>query len=140
MRAGFDRGDHVTADCVDDPASHHRHPEFFCVEEFASHLGDDLVLAAGGPAQALNFVFEGTLAPVALALEEGWKVVNGLLLPAVENGRLETVFLTDIGDRFPNDEVASDDGRLLFGGEVFALLCHSEVLKTITNGNLIQCM
>ena len=61
---------------------------------------------------------------VVLALEGGGAVLEELLLPGVEDGRLQVVLVTEIRDGHPVNQMASQDGDLLGGGIMLAWLSH----------------
>ena len=87
---------------------------FFCVDQFAGDLGDDLVFAGNDLAQALDFFSQIALGRVALALEQGRQVGENQLLPAIEQVGGDAVFFGQIGHRHAVYEMTPDDGGLLF--------------------------
>jgi hypothetical protein len=88
-------------------------------------LGQHLVLGAELGLQGSNLavlgIRAGLAAPAGL-LEGGGAVLEENLLPVVEEGRLDAVLIAQVGDRDLLQEVAAQDGELLLGREVAALL------------------
>src|SRR5436853_6833589 len=92
-------------------------------------LGENLVLA-------LEFVFEGSDLAVLRVLrgleafagigEGGGAVLEELFLPEVEEVDGEVVLLTDVGDRFLLQEMKTEQGDLLLGGERTTLATHDK--------------
>src|SRR3954463_4911353 len=92
---------------------------------FLHEFGEDFVLAlelllqGGDPA---ILVVAGTSGP---GLERGGGVLEGLLLPAIENGGVDAVLITEVRDGGVFEEMEPKDGGLLLDGESFpGLLGH----------------
>ncbi len=63
-------------------------------------------------------------------LEGGGPVLEKLLLPPVEDRRLQVVFVTQIGDRNPVNQVALENENLLLSRVIFSFLSHGEFLRS----------
>src|SRR5690242_10447864 len=90
-------------------------------------FGEDLVLTLEfffeGSDLAVLGVRDGLAVPVGFG-EGGGAVVEELLLPEVEEVDGEVVLLADVGDGLLLQEVESEQGDLLLGGEVTTLPWH----------------
>jgi hypothetical protein len=59
-----------------------------------------------------------------LALEKRGQVLEHLLLPAIENGGLDLVPVTQIRDRYPVDQMLAQNGRFALGRETPSCFRH----------------
>ncbi len=104
-----------------DPAAFQSAPSSFFKRTYLLHqLGDDLVLGGQlglAAAATLRSAGDGPAA-FALPLEGGRAVLEELLLPLVELGRLDVVLVAQVGDRHAIDQVPLDDGHLLLRRKV----------------------
>jgi hypothetical protein len=90
-------------------------------------LGEDLVLALELGLQLGDLLVLGVgdgLAALVVAGEGGSAVLEEELLPGVEEGDVEAVFFTEVGNRDFVEDVLSEQGDLLLSSEMAALPGH----------------
>src|SRR4051794_21606410 len=95
-------------------------------------LGEGLMLAAELVLQVSDLAVLGIrndLVGFDGLLEGSGAVLEELLLPAVELGSVNAVFVAQIGDRDFFQEVLAQDRNLILGGVVAAGLAHAFVLR-----------
>jgi len=86
-------------------------------------FGQNLVLSLKFPFQGGDaFLVAPTARVGAMILEGDGSILEELLQPAVKDRGMETVFLTEVRNRNPLNEVPAQDGDFLFRGVVLALL------------------
>jgi len=83
-------------------------------------LGQDLVLALDLLLQVLDPFLFGLMVGARLRLEGRGPVLEELLLPAVENRRLQPQLVTQLGDRLLLQQMAPQNRNLLFCGVVLS--------------------
>ena len=81
-------------------------------------FGQDLILALDLLLQVFDALLFGLRVSPRLGLERCDPVLEELLLPAVEDRRLQPQFVTELRDRLLLQQMAPQDGDLLFGGVV----------------------
>jgi hypothetical protein len=93
------------------------------LHEFCENLILTLELVFEGSDLAVLGVLQSLMAFAGIG-EGGGTVLEELLLPEIEEGDVEVVFLTDVGDGLLLQEVESEQGDLLLGGKVTTLASH----------------
>jgi hypothetical protein len=88
-------------------------------------FGQDLILALDLLLQVLDPLLFGLVVGSRLGLEGRRPVVEELLLPAVEDGRLQPQLVTELGDRLLLQQMAPQNGDLLFCGVVLSWFLHA---------------
>jgi hypothetical protein len=91
---------------------------------FFHQFRDDLVLTLELLPQRGDGSQVVALGRAVLALEGGGAVLEEQLLPGVEEGGLQLVLVTEVGDGHSVDQVTPEDGNLLGGRVVLAGLSH----------------
>ncbi len=87
-------------------------------------FGQNLILRLDLLFQISNSFLFGLMVGPASLLESCGSVLEELLLPAVEHGRLEPQFVTQIRDRHSFHQMPPQNGDLLFRRVVLPLLFH----------------
>src|SRR5260370_9063441 len=88
------------------------------------HLGQLLVIGVVLLLQVSDAVLLGGMVGSALWLKRRRAVLKELLLPAVEDRRLQSHFVAQIRDRRLLQQMPSQNGYFLFGRVVLALFFH----------------
>jgi len=88
-------------------------------------LGQHLILALELLLQVLDPLLLRLVVDPHLALEGRRAVLKKLLLPAVEDGRLQPQLVAELRDRLLFQQMAIQNGDLLFSGVVLSLLFHA---------------
>jgi hypothetical protein len=88
-------------------------------------FGEDLVLALDLFLQVLDPFLFGLGVGSGLKMEGRRAVLKQFLLPAVEDGGLQLQLVTELGDRLLLQQMAPQDGDLLFCGVVLPLFSHA---------------
>src|SRR6516162_11961866 len=89
---------------------------------FLYQFREDLVLALELLLKEGNLPILGVAGASGVGFEGGWAVLEELLLPAVEHRGVDAVLVTQIRDGDVFEEMKSQDGDLLLGGEALASL------------------
>jgi hypothetical protein len=104
---------------------------FFCRDAVLHNLGDDHILARQLFAQRPDLLFElFRLRLAATVRERRNRVLRQLLLPAIENRRLQAVLLTQIGDRNSLDQMLPENAGFLLRRKLPATLPHDAALRS----------
>lgn len=103
-----------------------RVPQEIFLRRCAPHqLGQNLVLALNLLLQVIDPFLFGLMVGARLGLEGRRPILEELLLSTVENRRLQPQFVTELGDRLVLQQMAPQNGDLLFGGVVRSRFSHA---------------
>jgi hypothetical protein len=91
---------------------------------FRHQFGQNLILRLDLPLQMGDSFLFGLMVGPSSLLESRRSVLEELLLSAVEHGRLEPQFVTQIRDRHSFHQMPPQNGDLLFRRVVLPLLLH----------------
>src|SRR5215472_14047668 len=89
--------------------------------QFGQHLVLDLDLLG----QIVDPFLVGGAVAAGLGCKGRGPVLEKLLLPTVKDGRLESQFIAELRDRLLFQQMAPQDGDLLFGGVVLSYFFHA---------------
>lgn len=96
---------------------------------FLHQFGENFVLGLQLGFQLFNAFLFGFFSARTSFVESGCPVLEKLLLPAVKNGWLQVVFIAQIRDRNPVNQVSLKNEHLLLSCVIFAGFAHIEFLR-----------
>src|SRR5215471_3794423 len=88
-------------------------------------FGQHLVLDLDFLGQIVDPFLVGLAVAAGLGCKGRGPVLEKLLLPTVKDGRLESQFIAELRDRLLFQQMAPQDGDLLFGGVVLSYFFHA---------------